>query len=141
MNKNNLSLAFYLFIFAANTAFAGHFHYSYDAAGNRISRSFSAQKIAVPHSNSPSKAIADTKHDIKVAPNPTTGIVSLSITNLAKDESGSVVVVDLNGTIVYSLKSISAANSLDLSSLPNGVYIMNVEISGMKTSWKIVKQN
>ncbi|MCX6155718.1 MAG: T9SS type A sorting domain-containing protein [Candidatus Kapabacteria bacterium] len=142
MNKTTLSLACFLYIFAATASYAGVNLYSfgYDAAGNRIRRTHASGKIIAPHQDSLTKTIVDVKHDIKVAPNPTTGIASLSISNLSKDESGFVTVVDLNGTAVYTLKSISAANTLDLSTLSNGVFILRVEINGASTSWKIVKQ-
>ncbi|MCX6153845.1 MAG: YD repeat-containing protein [Candidatus Kapabacteria bacterium] len=89
---------FIIFFLATSSAFAGVniYSYDYDASGNRVSRTHAMGKIIAPHHDSLTKTIVDVKHDIKVAPNPTTGIVSLSISNLQKDESGFITDIALN---------------------------------------------
>ena len=71
--------------------------YTYDAAGNRIGRTFELGRMILPPSDTSARRLAvDTKHDINVAPNPTTGKVTINITNLGKDETGTITVVDMN---------------------------------------------
>ncbi len=63
---------------------------------------------------------------VNVYPNPNNGLVNIN----ALHEISSVVIVDLNGKVVYSNNSVNASNQqLDLSSLPNSVYLMKVKLS------------
>jgi len=69
-----------------------------------------------------------TKNEFSVFPNPSTGIFNLDFkksTNLAQIEVYSII-----GKMVYSEKSnekIDRMKSLDLSSLENGIYMLNIK--------------
>ncbi len=72
-----------------------------------------------------------------ISPNPSNGIVNV---NFVKSIiSGKVTVADLTGKIVYAnnLKSVKV-QQLDLTNLPNGVYIVSIETGSEQFSKKII---
>ena len=42
--------------------------------------------------------------------------------------------------MVVKTEITSTTTSLDISSEPNGIYIMQIELGDEKTSWKIIKE-
>ncbi|MCO5250552.1 MAG: T9SS type A sorting domain-containing protein [Candidatus Kapabacteria bacterium] len=79
----------------------------------------------------------ELNNDIKIMPNPNTGIFNLEF-NSANDEQHSLQVLDLLGQIVYSSDIMTNAGinnlNLDLSSLPIGVYYLQIVNKGLVVS-------
>ena len=72
---------------------------------------------------------------LNIYPNPTMDILYINTTNF-NFESG--VLMDLSGRILFSVSS--NVKSIDLSTFPKGVYVLQVESEGIKYQERIVKQ-
>lgn len=76
-----------------------------------------------------------TSTDFNLLPNPSVGIVRLSLEN---GKEVAVNVVDILGNIVYKANNVTAETSLDLSSLSKGVYMVNVTEGNAVTTKKLI---
>ena len=71
-------------------------------------------------------------------PNPCTDILSVEIN---QDETSSVSIVDQVGKVLINQSSFESGTlSLDLGSLPTGIYFLEVTINNQKTTSKIIKK-
>jgi len=81
-------------------------------------------------------------NSLEVAPNPSTGIFHIIISNPAQGLAR-VIVSDLNGaTLFENLYNINLSNNkldIDLTNFTRGIYILNVQINNSKLSKKLVK--
>lgn len=106
-----------------------------DMSGN-LSQLF---ERAVWVKNSSGIAKSDRKNKIEVYPNPSSGVIS--ITNI--NENVVVNVYDAMGSLIKSFGDIKGRNgvaSVDLSSLPGGIYFLNILSSDVRVSKKIIMQ-
>lgn len=113
--------------------------YAYDAAGNRIKK-----EILFEQSQSKSQVVAYSdmldEKEIKIYPNPTEGELRVEIFNELKKTEGIVTVHGNNGAMIYTTPIINGSASLDISSCPNGLYILHVKIGDCVSSRKIIKR-
>lgn len=137
MKRVNVFLFFVLFslsLFAQKKVM-----YAYDAAGNRIKK-----EILFEQSQSKSQVVAYSdmldEKEIKIYPNPTEGELRVEIFNELKKTEGIVTVHGNNGAMIYTTPIINGFASLDISSCPNGLYILHVKIGDCVSSWKIIKR-
>ena len=120
------------------------FEYEYDASGNRTQREFIQLKsAAVPGGESLSKEqqiLEDTMdgYGIKIFPNPTKGMITVSISGLEK-EPARVLVFSPQGRLIADKKFTGPENTVDLSAQPAGMYLMKIIVGELSTDWKIVK--
>lgn len=61
----------------------------------------------------------------------------VEIFNELKKTEGIVTVHGNNGAMIYTTPIINGSASLDISSCPNGLYILHVKIGDSVSSWKI----
>ncbi len=77
---------------------------------------------------------------MSVYPNPANGVVNL-ILDLPSQETGEISVMDLTGKVVFQIGAISNKQvTLDLSSIPNGIYLVQFKGSESIATSKIVLQ-
>ena len=132
--------------------------YTYDAAGNRVTRRVvylqeqrkADKKNAVASSATEESYMAEANKEesflqhnlgesqIKVFPNPTQGKIMLEITG--SNKNASVSVFDMSGKMVFSKKQFGSSGQIDLSRQPNGVYVMKVLVGDKVSEWELVKQ-
>ena len=137
------------------TAFAQNFTYTYDAAGNRITR-----VVVLPPSKSTLQNNGSTNHeteeeeiaeedklkdklgsfDLLVYPNPTRGLVIVKISGEETIESATYNVYDANGKQVANGTVASAMLLVNLSQQIAGTYNLRVTINGKAQTWKIIKK-
>lgn len=79
------------------------------------------------------------KPTVAIYPNPTDGLVTLQLKN-TKNESATIEVVNIVGEVVYSLTKNLSSVSIDLSSQPNGIYLLKVTTNEQQTVEKLIKQ-
>jgi hypothetical protein len=115
--------------------------FAYDAAGNRISRKL------VPLNKS--AFISDTiaiseeqmgERSIKLYPNPTPGIITMTISQLEPEEQVRVFVTDMKGHILIKDVQTNPSFKIDLSAYPMGFYILSATIGDQRKEWKIIKE-
>ena len=137
MKRVNVFLFFVLFSLSLSAQ--KKVMYAYDAAGNRIKK-----EILFEQSQSKSQVVAYSdmldEKEIKIYPNPTEGESRVEIFNELKKTEGIVTVHGNNGAMIYTTPIINGSASLDISSCPNGLYILHVKIGDSVSSWKIIKR-
>lgn len=137
MKRVNVFLFFVLFSLSLSAQ--KKVMYAYDAAGNRIKK-----EILFEQSQSKSQVVACSdmldEKEIKIYPNPTEGELRVEIFNELKKTEGIVTVHGNNGAMIYTTPIINGSASLDISSCPNGLYILHVKIGDSVSSWKIIKR-
>ena len=79
-----------------------------------------------------------------IAPNPTSNIINVKIETASTDQNYSIRVFDLMGRTVVSDALNASANSfvnhtMDLGSLPAGIYMISIEANGYKVIEKVIK--
>ena len=122
---------------------AQHLKYSYDAAGNRIKK-----EITIPQQNANKKSAveADFFSDrlcskaIRIYPNPTSGMLKIEICGYENSDNGYLYVYNLAGQHIITVDITSSFTQLDISDKPKGIYILQIEINGETSIWKIIKE-
>ena len=118
--------------------------YTYDNAGNRLTRQ---KEIVVQTSGALSdeeepsvyeEELSETK--VTIYPNPTRGMLKVDISGVEKFENARISLYDLTGKLLQQWAGISQSNEIDLSERTPGMYIMQVAYNGKISSWKIIKE-
>lgn len=135
-----------LLFFMLSTFFAVHAQekmtFSYDAAGNRVSR---VMVLAKSSAKSRQTALTQSYFDevggkqVKIYPNSSTGHVLVEILGIG-DASVFLSVYNTSGMQVFSQSLEEERLDIDLSSQTSGIYVLNILVDGEKQSWKIVKK-
>jgi Secretion system C-terminal sorting domain len=73
--------------------------------------------------------------NIKIYPNPTTGIFTISI-----KEDASVKMYDMFGKLIYTSKTNIGESKIDISNYPSGIYLLQVETENGSVTKKIIKE-
>ena len=145
--KTTPILIFLFFLCCSLSAFSQYrTEFAYDYAGNRISR-----KVIVL-SNSPSMAppasdvTSPLQEDfsacrITVYPNPTKGVVKVSLSNGNDDCPRRFDVYGPGGQQLFTENHTGNGEvTIDLSSRPEGVYILSIRSAEDEHQYKIIKQ-
>lgn len=114
--------------------------YNYDAAGNRVKRELVLSRSQSQESKR-SVAYSDVlgDHQIQIVPNSKSGKVKVAA--LDGKLQFSVMVYNVSGQNVQTLKDVRGQAEVDLSNNPNGIYVLVLEVGQEKTTWKIMKTN
>lgn len=117
--------------------------YTYDNAGNRLTRQKEIvvqTRGALSDEEEPSvyeEELSETK--VTIYPNPTRGMLKVDISGVEKFENARISLYDLTGKLLQQWAGISQSNEIDLSERTPGMYIMQVAYNGKISSWKIIK--
>lgn len=116
--------------------------FSYDAAGNRVSR---VMVLAKSGAKNRQAALSQSLFDevggkqVQISPNTSTGHVLVEM--LGKSDCAvNLSVYNASGMQVYSHPLQNGRLDVDLSNNPSGIYILTIEVNGERQSWKIVKK-
>lgn len=118
--------------------------YTYDNAGNRLTRQKEIvvqTRGALSDEEEPSvyeEELSETK--VTIYPNPTRGMLKVDILGVEKFENARISLYDLTGKLLQQWAGISQSNEIDLSERTPGMYIMQVAYNGKISSWKIIKE-
>ena len=118
--------------------------YTYDNAGNRLTRQKEIvvqTRGALSDEEEPSvyeEELSETK--VTIYPNPTRGMLKVDISGVEKFENARISLYDLTGKLLQQWAGISQSNEIDLSERTPGMYIMQIVYNGNTSSWKIVKE-
>ena len=118
--------------------------YTYDSAGNRLSRQKEIvvqTRGALSDEEEPSvyeEELSETK--VTIYPNPTKGVLKVDISGVEKFENAQISLYDLTGKLLQQWAGISQSNTIDLSERTPGMYIMQIVYNGNASSWKIIKE-
>ena len=115
--------------------------YSYDSSGNRLTRH---KEIVIRRAQQRLSDEIPRKEDlsqrqITIYPNPTEGLIRVEISGDESFEGASITIYDSSGKIVYYDNELEVNNDIDLTTSPNGIYLLIIRIDGETSSWKISK--
>ena len=99
--------------------------YSYDASGNRISRSVTincngSRKLVEDQGNT----VSDK--EVRVYPNPTDGSFKVLIPADIKNENSSYELYDINGVLISAGEIFEFETYIDVGDHPAGVYLLKI---------------
>jgi hypothetical protein len=127
--------------------------YAYDEAGNRTDRYIiimNAKSAAVVRRDSLSQLKSEKiskvyddhlgDHDVLIYPNPTLGKLKIDITGLDATQNSIIEIYNVQGNIILQTNPATGSDQMDLSSFPNGTYIMRITLGDKKREWRILKQ-
>lgn len=121
------------------SSFGQNVSYAYDEAGNRVKREIVLQTRAAEESTNESYSEMLNDRDIRIYPNPTKGQLTVEVTG---EGTCQFDIYNISGQQVLTTQSSSIRVSLDISSQPNGLYILRITTGegGHSTAWKIIKK-
>ena len=119
--------------------------YAYDAAGNRISRTIILSRNMAKRQSA--KAMETREYtdrislgEVRLSPNPTQGLVKVSITGMSPDDACTLNGHTMGGQLVEKKTFTGNETTVDLSGRPDGIYLLDITVNGEKTTWKIIKK-
>lgn len=168
MNHRRFMLLGLLLVQVVNL-FSQSISYTYDANGNRLTRTLFVQKLQsnsvtfpvynpktlkpVEYSKGSSEVPRVTKRSLMdeniksesdkvsmvVYPNPNKGIIKVEISNLPLQSSSELRFYDLSGHQIVSKQNIENYTEFDITNYKDGIYILRVRIDGKIYDWKVIK--
>ncbi|SHF25852.1 Por secretion system C-terminal sorting domain-containing protein [Bacteroides luti] len=79
-------------------------------------------------------------HDVKVYPRSEDNSLLIEITGMSKNIKATVYLFSLEGTLLQMNNVSQTKTIIDVPSMPNGRYLMNIQIGKDILTWKITKQ-
>lgn len=121
---------------------SSHVSYTYDAAGNRVSRT---TVILKKPENKDNKNYTDINNPFKegnilIAPNPTAGTLYISFNDIELIGNTEITLYDISGRIILNQKVKSNREELDLSNNPAGTYILIIVSGNDKIEYTVIKE-
>ena len=119
--------------------------YTYDDAGNRIKREIVMNRQQAPKKNTGAdkeESYSDmlAQKQIKIHPNPTSGLLKIEVIGINADDQCQLRLFNASGQQIISQQATSTTTSLDISSRPNGIYLLRISMGEEETTWKIIKK-
>ncbi len=146
MKKRTVAIIFNFIVFSfVFQSFAQRVSYTYDNAGNRISRmivltSPSIQKAQSPDMEEEPYTDFINERQIKIFPNPTKGILAVEVTGTENNTEAGLMLFSMQGELIISKTLEGIRTELNLTGQPAGTYLMQINIENEKTVWKIIKE-
>ena len=115
--------------------------YSYDLAGNRITREIVLDPEIRTTLEEPlvfTERILEAS--LHIYPNPTEGLLKVEIKNIPDEQKMNIAFYDLRGNIILQKSNISPLDEIDISNQPAGTYLLKIESGDFKSEWKIIKK-
>ena len=110
--------------------------FSYDANGNRISRSLTFKRIT--NQEQDQTVIEEVAY--KLFPNPTSDQFSIIPNEQPKESPIRATLLTVSGVILEEKEVLDNSASFNLSGMPNGIYILEIDSPEGHQTWKVVKQ-
>ena len=114
--------------------------YTYDYAGNRITREIIYYEGAAKSESAIPEEEPVIEHGLNVYPNPASHSLYISLNEEVLVENQKMIVVfDNLGKVVYQTRSLSVLNQIDVSSWMVGTYILKLIYGQQHKEWIVVK--
>lgn len=110
--------------------------FTYDANGNRVSRSIVFKRI----DNDGKNLTANQPLPYDLFPNPTSGQFTLALREYKSEEKLHAVLFTMNGVAIEEKEVHGSQTTFDLSAHPPGIYLLEVDGPDGHQSWKVIKQ-
>ena len=80
---------------------------------------------------------------IRIYPNPVHGILLVEISNVSNDQLNNannvLRVCNIKGEEILTVQPLNYYNSVDMSAMPDGLYVINILINGNTKNYKVIK--
>jgi len=76
---------------------------------------------------------------VKIYPNPTNGLLTISISGTVNNASR-VIVYNTIGQVIADRQIDATEGKIDLSKQSSGIYFMRITIDGKSSEWKVLKE-
>ena len=122
------------------------FVFTYDEHGNRIKREVKTITITKPQQVKKNMQDMEPTEDqmgertIKIFPNPTHGDLNVEISGANPKEELRIQLYNTQGAVLENKQVTEGTNPVDLSSYPDGVYILRIVGSATGLEYKIIKK-
>lgn len=133
---------FLMTLFTVSVHADGIINYTYDGSGNRTSaeRIINLRQAETDSTGKVKPMLHELiSHRITIYPNPTDGNFSIEIGTPETIEQASITIYSMSGTIIYRNDEPDAINEIDITSSPDGMYLLIIRIDGESSTWKIIK--
>ena len=129
-------------IFFSSTLSAETITYSYDKAGNRITREIVIEKMSMPPLEDTPTDISETKinDSVNVYPNPTYGEVNVEVNGYDYNDNCELYLFNMSGHEILRMEVQSTMTNFDISDSADGIYILQILLNGNSYTWKIIKK-
>ena len=123
--------------------------FTYDAAGNRITRTINGKLNLTPPSSGENEVKQQelvhkdlfANLEIRIFPNPTRGELRIDIAGLKEEQKYHLKVLNLSGKVLKSLENLKdVSHTLNISGFKSGTYLLEIQIDGIQEYWKIIKE-
>lgn len=115
--------------------------FTYDATGNRRTKRYIIETLKSAKTNS---TIKEKQNEIveciKLYPNPTHGYVYIEIQGYDSEMRSKLILLNTSGITLFQTANIKPAFNLNLSSYPDGIYLLRMFIGESVWEWKIIKE-
>jgi len=151
-----LMLCLFIAINAGLTKAQTTISYTYDNAGNRLTRTIKLTAQSSAAQGTLKSGIDSTylkeenkegkfndqinEQKINIYPNPTHGALRVEITNFEHSQQTSIRVYNLKGGLVATLTPLTGNDIVDLSASPLGIYVLKIQLGDKVSEWKVVKE-
>jgi hypothetical protein len=128
--------------------------YTYDASGNRTKRIITVTKsLAIDtaayapksdsiqdSSNADPFAEKEDAFKVLVYPNPTQGIIEVEIPELNTIQKAQIQIYSITGLFVRTVRNLQRRQSVDMTDLSAGIYLLYITVDENTVVKKIIKQ-
>lgn len=128
-------------LLASLTSSAQSITYSYDAAGNRVSRGLTVSRMRKQERKTLNLADGnDLEGKVRLTGDSRTGSVTVEIIGHRTGDRCEVSLYALSGEDLLQLQLSEPSVTLSLGTYPDGIYIVSVTLNGESEAWKITKR-
>lgn len=145
MKSRKLSLVFFLSFIVTSCLFAQKISYSYDAAGNRVSRKYKTvllRSAQAPASEKLDSVIETAIENLTVSvyPNPTKGNLSVVMTGITDLEKAVLRLYNAKGEPLQIIHIVDGTTPVHMWDYSPGWYILRVDVGKKNIDFKIIKE-
>ena len=132
-----------LFLCNLTTNAQATYSFTYDTAGNRLSRVIPLKSARIENKDTLANKQLTFEdlignQPVKIYPNPTKGRLKVEIPFI-DEANASLKVFSPDGAMVKNLIVTSTFTEVDLIDKPAGIYILMIGIGALSSEWKIIK--
>ncbi len=137
---------FFVVIFSIALAVSGQTtSFRYDNSGNRTSRTTVIGLKSTAGSSGEDQSnefFSDQieEHAILIYPNPVESEITVDVQGLEENADASISIFDQSGRLILTRDNIVSSNTINLSHLSVGTYLMIIRLKGENKKWTIVKE-
>jgi hypothetical protein len=143
MNPIQLSLCLFIFLSIGLQA-AGTISYTYDVAGNRISRTYKVlAAVQMKKQLEEPVPIEEEKvgdRTIRIYPNPTKGALGVEILGGDDKEKIRIQLYNMKGSQIQNLPVYSGLNTVNMFDCAAGMYVLRLVSEKETIEYKIIKE-